>query len=476
MSKFYLTNAIPYVNAEPHIGFALEICQSDCIARYHRKKGDEVYFMMGADENSLKNVQAAEKAGKKTADFVKENTQAFIDLNKALNISNDDFIKTTEKRHIRGVEKIWKACEKDIYKKNYKGLYCVGCEEFKKESDLMDGCCSEHPNEKLEVVEEENYFFKLSNYQTKLEEIITKDIYKVYPASRKNEVLGFIKQGLEDFSISRSKERARGWGIPVPGDESQVIYVWFDALANYITGVDYAEEGEFFKKYWPADLHVIGKGILKFHAVYWPAMLLSAGVELPKELFVHGYLMVNGQKISKSLGNVIDPTEMAKKYGIDPLRYFLLSEIPATADGDFSEKRLEERYNSDLANGLGNLVQRIAAMIDKYLDGQIPEGHTEVDTEPFDRHMELLELHKAIEYVWSELKGLDQYIEEEKPWELFKTDKDELKTVLGNLATSIKKLNEMIAPFMPETSEKIAGIFKGPKVKLGKPLFPRLEG
>jgi len=310
---------------------------------------------------------------------------------------------------------------------------------------------------------------------SKLEELIEKDVYKIYPTSRKNEVLGFIKQGLEDFSISRTKERARGWGIPVPGDPDQVIYVWFDALANYITGVGYGTDEEIFKKYWPADLHVVGKGILKFHAVYWPAMLLSANVELPKSLFVHGYITVDGQKISKSLGNVIDPFTVVEKYGVDPVRHFLLSEIPSTTDGDFSFKRLEERYNSDLANGLGNLVQRVAAMIEKYMGGKISEGHTEVDRGPFERHMEALEIHKAVEYIWSELRGLDQYIEENKPWELAKNDPELLKEVLGNLAASIKEINQMITPFMPETAEKIADIFKGDKVTLGKPLFPRLE-
>src|SRR3972149_941117 len=292
MTKFYITNAIPYVNASPHLGFALEVCLSDVITRYYRQKGDDTFFLMGADENSLKNVRAAEEIGIKTKDLVSKNTRLFIDLNKVLNISNDFFIRTSGKEHFDGAQKFWLSCKKgDIYKKTYSGLYCVGCEEYKKEGDLIleeikegekigFGCCPEHPKDKVEVVEEENYFFRLSKYQKQLEELISKDVIKITPSSRKNEVLNFIKQGLEDFSISRSKERARSWGVPVPGDEEQVIYVWFDALINYITGLGYGVEGANYQKFWVENdrkLHVIGKGILKFHAVYWPAMLLSAG-------------------------------------------------------------------------------------------------------------------------------------------------------------------------------------------------------
>ena len=284
-NKFYITTAIDYVNAKPHIGHAVEKVQTDVLARWHRDiLKDETYFLTGSDENSLKNVQAAKKAGKPVEDFVAENVVYFQDLKEMLNLSNDQFIRTTEKKHFEGVQKIWSAFKKeDIYKKFYKGFYCVGCEEFKTEKDLIDGKCPEHLSVP-ELVEEENYFFKLSNYQKKLEELISQDIIQVAPGFRKNEVLSFVKQGLEDFSISRSVKRAENWGVPVPGDDSQIMYVWVDALSNYVTALDYAHDGELYRKFWEGDgerVHVIGKGILRFHSIYWPAMLLSAGLPVP---------------------------------------------------------------------------------------------------------------------------------------------------------------------------------------------------
>jgi len=364
-NRFYVTTAIPYVNAAPHIGFALEIVQADAIARYHRLIGDDTFFLTGTDENALKNVQSAEKAGVPVKKFVDRNSQRFEDLKGALNLSFDDFIRTTEERHVKGAQKLWQACDPDdIYKKGYRGLYCIGCEQFYTEKELVEGKCPEHGTVP-ETVEEENYFFKLSGYQEQLIKLIESDELKIIPATRKNEVLSFIKGGLEDFSISRSNKRAKGWGVPVPGDESQVAFVWFDALSNYINALGYANDGEKFKKYWlenPNRTHVIGKGIIRFHAVYWPAMLLSAGISLPTEIFVHGYLTVDGQKISKSLGNVIDPFALVEKYGTDPVRYYLLAKFSPFEDGDFSEAKLKETYNSDLANGLGNLVSRVAKL------------------------------------------------------------------------------------------------------------------
>lgn len=526
MNKYYITNAIPYVNAKPHIGFALEICQSDAIARYHRLQSYDTYFMMGADENSLKNVKAAEKAGIPTAKLVAENTQAFVDLNRALNISNDYFIRTTSQKHIKGVSKLWKACEHDIYKKKYKGLYCVGCEEFKKESDLIleekkvgekigHGCCPEHPTDKIEVVEEKNYFFKLSKYEKELKRIIEKDEYKIVPDSRKNEVLSFINQGLEDFSISRTKERAHGWGIPVPDDPGQVIYVWFDALANYITSIDYGHDGSLFKKFWPADLHVIGKGILKFHAVYWPTMLLSAKIPLPKKLFVHGYLTVGGQKISKSLDNVIDPIEIIQNYGQDALRYYLLKEIPATQDGDFTFKHFEEVYNADLANGLGNLVSRVLTMIEKFSNNKIPNpkeksGESLIKSfrnqqaniksiwNSYMKNFDELKFDRILYRVNLLIKKEgDRYINLIKPWELAKKKDSKLYPVLYNLAEVLRQISIFIYPLMPETSKRIReqlglqiinenkfnfkeeiqwGRLKpNTVIKKKKPLFPRLK-
>src|SRR3972149_298201 len=337
-NRFYVTTAIPYVNAAPHIGFALEIVQADAIARYHRLIGDDTFFLTGTDENGLKNVQSAEKSGIPVQKFVGQNSQRFEDLRGALNLSFDDFIRTTEERHILGAQKLWQACDPgDIYKNKYRGLYCVGCEQFYTEKELVDGKCPEHGTVP-ETVEEENYFFKLSKYQNRLEKLIESNELGIVPESRRNEILSFIKGGLEDFSISRSKARAKGWGIPVPGDKNQVIYVWFDALSNYINALGYADDGEKFKKYWLENekrTHVIGKGIIRFHAVYWPAMLLSAGIPLPTEIFVHGYLTVDGQKISKSLDNAtasggapqaagaIDTLALADKNGTDHVPYFL---------------------------------------------------------------------------------------------------------------------------------------------------------
>ena len=468
-NRFYVTTAIPYVNAAPHIGFALEIVQADVLARYHRLIGDDTFFLTGTDENALKNVQSAEKAGVPVKEFVDDNSQRFEDLKGALNISFDDFIRTTEERHVKGAQKLWQACDPDdIYQKKYRGLYCVGCEQFYTEKELVDGKCPEHGTVP-ETVEEENYFFKLSKYQKQLEKLIESDELKIVPESRKNEVLSFIKSGLEDFSISRFKARAKGWGIPVPGDENQVIYVWFDALSNYINALDYADDGEKFKKYWlenPNRTHVIGKGILRFHAVYWPAMLLSAGLPLPTEIFVHGYLTVEGQKISKSLGNVIDPFELVEKYGADPLRYYLLAKFSPFEDGDFSEAKLRETYNSDLANGLGNLVSRIA----KLAEGKEAFGHSVLVT----KAGEFKENHRfdqALDILRSKISELDKYVNDQRPWE---KSGDALEKNLDHLVSSLLNLTFALEPFLPETAEKIRKQFSG-KIKPASPLFPRLR-
>src|SRR5579859_3966909 len=350
---WYVTTAIPYVNAQPHIGFALEIVLTDALARYHRLSGQHVRFLTGTDENSLKNVQAAEREGIPTRELVERNAAQFAGLREPLNLSFDQFIRTSsDPAHLAGVQKLWNAAAErgDIYKRTYHGLYCVGCEQFYTEDELVDGLCPEHFT-KPDVVEEENYFFRLSRYQDQLLDLIESDTLRIEPRTRRNEVLSFLRMGLEDFSISRSVARAHGWGVPVPGDPDQVMYVWFDALGNYITALGYADEGPLYQEYWinnPNRVHVIGKGIIRFHAVYWPAMLLSAGVALPTTIFVHGYVTVGGEKISKSLGNVIDPVEIANQYGTDALRYYLLREIPATDDGDFTLERFIRAYNVDL--------------------------------------------------------------------------------------------------------------------------------
>jgi methionyl-tRNA synthetase len=365
VNKFYITTAIDYVNASPHLGHALEKVQADVIARYHRISGGKVFYLTGTDENSLKNVKAAREKGISIKELVDENAKKFYQLKKILNLSFDDFIRTTQERHIKGAQKLWLSCQNDIYKKTYKGLYCVGCEEFYKKEELIEGFCPEHKTEP-ELVEEENYFFKLSKYQEKLKKIIEKNELKIIPETRKNETLSFIEKGLEDICVSRSEKRASGWGIDVPGDRTQKIWVWFDALSNYITAVGFSDDEKKFKEWWPADLHVIGKGILRFHAIYWPAILLSAKLPLPRAIFVHGYITVSGQKMSKSLGNIICPFKLVEKYGTDATRYFLLREIPATEDGDFTIEKFEKRYNSDLAKGLGNLVARTMALILKF--------------------------------------------------------------------------------------------------------------
>jgi methionyl-tRNA synthetase len=520
--KFYITTAIDYVNAFPHLGHALEKIQADVLARYHRLLGEEVLFLTGTDENSLKNVQAAKKEKIPVEKLVERNSKKFFELKNALNLSFDDFIRTTEERHKKGVQKLWLACQKDIYKKNYKGLYCVGCEEFYKEKELIKGCCPEHGT-KPELIEEENYFFKLSKYQDQLKTIIEKDELKIIPETRKNEVLSFIESGLEDICISRSSERAQGWGIDVPGDPSQKVWVWFDALSNYINAVGYADDEKKFKKWWPADLHVIGKGILRFHAVYWPAILLSAGIKLPQKIFIHGYVTSEGQKMSKSLDNVIDPFELVEKYGVDTVRYFLLREIPSAEDGDFTYEKFEKRYNSDLANGIGNLLSRTLTMAENYWGGIIPK------TIPSDA--ETLSLGKIIEvgYVGNfqeaineefdkSFKGIanfsfnnslfeaitaificDGYIEQHKLYKPseFTGKKEKRDVILYNTLEGIRHIGWILLPFLPDTADKIFiqlgldpkkerekdyeeaikwGALKlGNKIKKGSPLFPKIK-
>ncbi|MFH1289459.1 MAG: methionine--tRNA ligase, partial [Patescibacteria group bacterium] len=449
MKKFYVTTAIPYVNSKPHIGFALELVQADVIARFQRLLGNDVFFLSGTDDNALKNVQAAQKEKIEVKDFVKRNSDEFFRLKDVLNISLDDFIRTTEERHIKGAQTFWETCSKqDIYKKSYKGLYCIGCEAFYTEKDLVDGKCSEHKI-KPEVVEEENYFFKLSNYQDWLENLIEKDELKIIPETKKNEMLSFIKQGLVDFSISRPAKRSHGWGISVPDDPEQIIYVWFDALTNYITALDWHGKGNLYKKYWPADVHVVGKGINRFHSIYWPAMLKSAGLPLPKQIFVHGYVNIEGEKISKSLGNLIDPFEVVDKFGLDPVRYYLLKEIPAYGDGDFSKNRFKEVYNSDLANGLGNLVARVAKLCEKTNFESKKEKI--ILCKKYKKYLKAYQFDKALSRIWEFISQADKYINENKIWE---QDEKALKESLKYLTSQILKISYHLSVFMPKTAQK----------------------
>ena len=480
----FISTAIPYVNAKPHIGFALELAQADVYARWRREQGDEVFFLTGTDENSLKNVQAAEKEGITTKELVERNAKVFEDLTEKLNISNDDFIRTSvEERHIEGAKKLWQACEKDIYKKKYKGLYCVGCEEFKREVDLKEGRCPEHPDKELEEVEEENYFFKLSNYQEKIKKLLEGEL-EVIPENKKNEMLSFVKSGLEDFSISRSKERAKEWGVSVPGDESQIMYVWYDALSNYITALGYAEEGEKFKKFWQEGerIHFIGKGINRFHTIYWPAMLLSAGVEVPNKVFVHGYITVEGQKISKSLGNVVDPFELVEKYGStsspqagrEAVRFYLLREIPTYEDGDFSVEKFEARYNGDLANGLGNFASRVLKLYSLAEEpklsgdyGELGKNIAEIE-EIVGIRMEEFRINEALAEIWKLIAIGDKYINDKKPWET----KDE--NVISSAVLLLESVAKLLKAFLPETAEKILKQIEEKKA-ITEPLFPRIN-
>ncbi|MBI4090578.1 MAG: methionine--tRNA ligase [Candidatus Komeilibacteria bacterium] len=476
-NKYYLTTAIPYVNAKPHIGFALELVQTDVIARQKRQDGADVFFLTGTDDNSLKNVQAAEKAGLPTKDFVDQNASIFQKLTKDLNVSNDAFMRTASEDHFKGAQKLWSACDPDdIYKKRYKGLYCVGCEVFYNESELIDGRCPEH-HTVPEEVEEENYFFKLSKYQDKLERLIADDVYHVVPDSRKKEILSFIRMGLQDFSISRSVARAKNWGVPVPGDPSQIMYVWFDALSNYMTALGYAENSAQFKKYWPADLHVIGKGIIRFHAVYWPAMLLSAGIPLPKKLFVHGYVSVGGEKMSKSLGNVVDPFELVEKYGVDAVRFYLLKHMHPFEDSDFTIVKFEEAYNADLANGLGNLIARVTNMIEKYMGGTLPHElrliHEFQSKVRF--FIEQLAFRGALQEVWLAIQDCDELIDKEKPWALFKNDTKRAENILEDLAVRLYNISVALRPFMPETAEKIEKALTVKPIVKYSGLFARID-
>jgi len=487
--KIYITTAIDYVNAKPHIGHAVEKVQADILARWYRDiKKQDVYFVSGTDENSLKNVQAAKKAGKPVQEYVDEYVEYFKNLKKLFNLSYDSFVRTTEEKHFKGAEKFWNLLNKeDIYKKNYKGYYCVGCEEFKKEKDLIDGKCPEHGTAP-EIVEEENYFFRLSKYQNQLIELIESGKLQIFPDFRKNEMLSFLRSGLEDFSISRSIDRAEKWGVPVPGDPSQVMYVWVDALSNYITALDFATDGELYKKYWENSderIHVIGKGILRFHAVYWVAMLLSAGLPLPTKIFSHEYITINGKKISKSLGNVINPEEVEEKFGVDGSRYLLVSSLPSTKDGDVSWEKMEEKYKADLSNSLGNLVQRTLAMINKYQikadramryysQDEISDADEEKTTKLiYDDHMAGLKFDVVLQGVWGEIKKLNSFIDEKKPWELAKEkDNAELTRVLNVIYWELFEIAEMLEPFMPETVEKMRSQLE--KLK-PEPLFPRLN-
>ena len=477
MGNYYVCTAIPYANAEPHIGTALDLLAADVLARAAAQRGDTVIFEAGTDEHGGKIAEKAAEIGQKPQEFVDGLSKRFVELGKLLNISNNRFIRTTDKAHEQRAQLIWKALEKDIYKGKYSGWYCTGDEAFftEKEVKANKGVCPAH-NRPYEKVEEENYFFKLSNYTEPVLKAIEAGEYQVVPETRRNEIVAVLKEGLEDISVSRPKDKI-AWGIPVPGDTKQVMYVWFEALMNYITVLGYPEHDD-FKHFWPAQVQVIGKDILRFHAAIWPAMLLGLGQSLPKRLYVHGFITVGGKKMSKTLGNVVSPNEIVAKYGTDAFRYYFLRHIPSYEDGDFSWERFDDAYNNELANELGNAVQRTAVMIQKYqkgLIGDIPEA--EHDRAQYDEALSECRFDRALDEVWEQVRGLNQYIDEEKPWEIAKTgDEDHLREVLAYQASNLLEIADLLTPFLPDTAAKIqAGFSEGIVRPIEGTLFPKQE-
>jgi len=473
--NYFVTTSIPYVNGDPHLGHALEFIMADVLARYSRASKTPTIYSTGTDEHGGKIAEKAKELGIDTQAFTDQTSQKFRELQQALDISNDRFIRTTDAGHVQRAQIIWKNLEKFIYKGSYEGWYCTGCETFVPENIVQErgGSCPEH-NRPYEKLKEDNYFFKLSAVSDQIKKAIESDTLRIIPHTRKQEILNIIGGKLEDISISRPKDKI-SWGIPVPGDDSQVMYVWFEALMNYITVLGYPEHDD-FKKYWPANVQVIGKDILRFHAAVWPGMLLALGIPLPQILYVHGHITVGGKKMSKSLGNGVDPYDVLKKYGADVFRYYILRHIPSYDDGDFSWEGIESAYNTELANELGNAVQRTAVMIQKYqngLIGDVPEPQH--DTAEYEQALEDCKFDRALDEIWEQVRGLNQYIEEQKPWEIAKhDDAAHLKDVLAYQVSCLLQIADLLEPFMPNTTVKIRHIFEEGVIRQSsETLFPR---
>lgn len=475
MSHHYITTTLPYVNADPHIGFALEIIQADFFARAHRARGEEVIFNTGTDEHGQKIYKNAVDAGKEPKAYCDEYAVKFDDLKLLLNLSYTHFIRTTDDHHIAAAQAFWKRCDAngDIYKKQYQTKYCVGCELEKTDSELVEGKCPVHPNLEIELRDEENYFFRWSKYQQALLDHYAANPTFVLPANRLHEIKNFVEGGLQDFSISRLASKMP-WGVPVPGDTEHVMYVWFDALVNYISTLGWPEKGS-FESFWPG-VQVAGKDNLRQQSAMWQGMLLSAGLPLSKQIFIHGFITANGQKMSKSLGNVIAPKNIVAEYGVDAVRYYLLREMPHGDDGDYSAERMEQRY-AELANQLGNLVSRVAAMADKYFGGVLPP----VEKDWSDKLAQLaaaVDVYDPKAYldgVFEVVAHANDLVDKRAPFKLVKENPEEAKLVLAELAEMIRFTGHALIPALPQTGEEILRRYGGDVILVGDPLFPRRD-